>query len=206
MGFEHIGPLGLWNRFRDDWIVTRLAAWLFFFASTLSIAITPLVFGYIDTGTMSRSANFLWNAIGALAPFAVCFIWTGMWRYWARIDHSHKYARRFWFLILLCGLWFGASIYYFLVFLPQYFRRKQKLEEVLLRTARCDAATRIGVFGKVLIGGWFLLLSGTLLVFLFPKSGLGTEVLFVLSLFLILSTAVYGVAWLYRVGISRDKA
>ena len=47
-----------------------------------------------------------------LAIVGMLFVWVGMWWYWAKLDVSGNWARRFWFFVLLCGFCFGAAAGY----------------------------------------------------------------------------------------------
>jgi hypothetical protein len=203
MDFGDFGPMKLWNRFRDDWIVTPIAARLFFGASILTIVIAPLLLGYVEPEG-SKSINLFWGIMGAISPFGVLFIWLGMWRYWARVDNSKRWVRRFWFVILLAGFWYGSVPYYFFVYLPQYFRRINR-KELHTEPRHENLVFRPGTFGSILIAGWILLFSGTLVAFIFPKAP-GLKLLWPLSILLVLSTFLYAIFWLYRLGMNRNRA
>lgn len=200
MKLDSFGPLRLWNRIREDWIVTATAARLFFVASILAITITPVILGYVEPNPASKATNLIWGILGAISPFGVFFIWTGMWRYWARVDSSPKWIRRFWFVILLCGLWCGSVLYYLFVYLPQFFRRQQPTAQ--LATPVSDTPSK-RVFGSVLIGGWVLLLVATSAAFVFPRMP-GLNFLWPISIFLVISTFVYILVRLFRSGTNRS--
>ena len=199
MDFDSFGPMKLWNRFRDDWIVTPSAAKLFFCAAIVAAVITPVVLGYVQPSGKSGAANVFWNLFGAASPFAVFFIWIGMWRYWARIDPSPKWVRRFWFVILLAGFWCGSVLYYFLMYLPQCLKGQNERN-----FAPAAVGKPLRGFASILIGGWALLLVGTLLTFILPKMS-GFYILFRLSICLVLFTVVYIAMRLYRLGMNRRR-
>jgi hypothetical protein len=112
-----------WNRFKDEWLVSPQAAKLFFVCTLLVLGTTPLFFGKIDTTKMTFWARLPWGVLGTLGPFATFLLWFGMWRYWIRIDNSKGYVKRFWFVVLLFGLWWGSCLYCYCVYLPQVFRK-----------------------------------------------------------------------------------
>ena len=122
MTLEKIGPMGLWNRFRDDWLITPQAAGLFFASTILVLALTPVFLGDVITANMPLWKRIPWSILGVVGPLALFFLWIGMWRYWARVDDSRAYAKRLWFLILLVGLWYGSCLYCYFVYLPQVMR------------------------------------------------------------------------------------
>lgn len=113
----------IWNWFKDEWLITRQAAKLFLVSTFLVIALTPLFLGVVDTTRMSFWARLPWGILWTLGPIALFFLWSGMWRYWFRIDRSGLWAKRMWFVVLLVGFWWGSCLYCFFVYLPQVFRR-----------------------------------------------------------------------------------
>lgn len=125
MALENIGPSGLWNRFKDDWLITRQAARLFFVSTILVLALTPVFLGRVVTTNMPLWMRVPWGILGIVGPLALFFLWIGMWRYWVRVDDSKAYAKRLWFLILLLGFWYGSCLYCYFVYLPQVMRRSR---------------------------------------------------------------------------------
>jgi hypothetical protein len=112
----------LWNKFRDDWLTTAQAARLFLLAALLVLALTAVLFGSIDTTRMSLWARLPVGVLGVLGPIALFFLWFGMWRYWARIDNSSRWAKRMSFIVLLVGFWWGSCLYCFFVYLPRTYK------------------------------------------------------------------------------------
>lgn len=113
----------IWSWFKDEWLVKRSAAKLFFASALLVLTLIPLFFGKVDTSRMSFWARLPWGILWTLAPIAVFFLWAGMWRYWVRIDNASRWTKRIWFVVLLIGFWWGSCLYCFFVYLPQVFRR-----------------------------------------------------------------------------------
>ena len=62
-------------------------------------------------------AQILVGAGGVLFAFSAFFVWGGMWRYWSINGTNSAAARRVWFCLLLFGVWYGAILYYSLVYL-----------------------------------------------------------------------------------------
>lgn len=113
----------LWNRFKDDWLITGQAARLFLLSTVLVLALTPVFLGWVDTTKMSFWMRLPWGILGVVGPVAIFFLWFGMWRYWVRLDDSKVAAKRAWFLVLLLGFWWGSCLYYFFVYHPQATQR-----------------------------------------------------------------------------------
>lgn len=113
----------VWKWFEDTWLVTRQASILFMVSTLFVIALTPVLLGRIDTQAMSFWARLPIGILGLVGPVALFFLWFGVWRYWVRIDNAGKWVKRIWFLVLLVGFWWGSCLYYFVVYLPQVFRR-----------------------------------------------------------------------------------
>jgi hypothetical protein len=107
---------------RDDRLLSRRFAKLFFLSAILVIALTP-VFAGVDTTKMSFWRRLPWGLLGVFGPIGLLFLWFGMWRYWVRIDNSEAGAKRLWFFVLLIGFWWGSALYCFFVYLPQVFRK-----------------------------------------------------------------------------------
>ncbi len=119
MWLDHIGPFGFYNKFRDDWLVSRRAMALFLLAALFVVATIPILFGRIDTAKLPHWANLPLGLEGVMGPLSIFFLWFGMWRYWVRLDNSSKLAKRLSFMLLLFGMFYGSALYYFLVYLPQ---------------------------------------------------------------------------------------
>lgn len=216
MRFEKIGPLGMLNWFRDDWLVTRLAMRLFFLATIVVLAVAPLVYGWVNPNAISFWSNLGWGILGVAGPIAIFFLLLGMWRYWLRLDDSGRWAKRFWFLALLVGIWwwYALCLYCWMVYLPKAMRRNR----AGIRTTPASPESSPnpknitfspGIFGRILIGGWIAFLGGTFLIFFILKPGKAPVwlpapwVFLTISLALILTSFAYGVTWLYRLGARR---
>jgi hypothetical protein len=114
----------IWTWYKDSWLVTRGAANLFLIATVAVIALTVLLlFGKTDTNAMSLAARLPVALLGVVGPLALFFLWFGMWRYWVRLDRSSAWTKRFWFLVLLVGFWWGSCLYCCFVYTPQVLRR-----------------------------------------------------------------------------------
>jgi hypothetical protein len=108
-----------WGHISDEWLVSRSALYIFTIAVAISFSIAPVMLGLVKINDFGLLSRIFWGTVGVLGSLGVFFLWSGMWRYWTRIDESSKTGRRFWFCILLVGLWYGAALYYGLVYLPQ---------------------------------------------------------------------------------------
>jgi hypothetical protein len=106
----------LWNRIGDRWLVSRSASNMFGAAAILIVVVTALLAFNMaqDTGLLSE---VFWAVAGVLSGLGAFFIWSGMWRFWSRLDQSSRFARRVWFVTLLIGLWYGAVLYFVLVYM-----------------------------------------------------------------------------------------
>jgi hypothetical protein len=92
---------------------------MFAIAAVILLAVTPSMIGVLKVNDVGVLSRIVWGSAGVLGSLSVFFLWSGMWRYWTRIDESSKAGRRFWFCILLVGLWYGAALYYALIYVPQ---------------------------------------------------------------------------------------
>jgi hypothetical protein len=108
--------------YRDERLASKLYAWLF--GTSLALALWLFAF---PTAVVEHIHDPLWirlplAALLVAAILGLFFVWVGMWWYCARLDASGKWAKRFWFVVLLCGFCFGAAAYYVCVYLPQIVR------------------------------------------------------------------------------------
>jgi hypothetical protein len=122
MRLEPFGPWHLANRFDVEWLLTSQAAKCFFISSLVVIAFTPLFLGHGITLHPPAWLNLLTIVLVTVGPFAIFFVWFGMWRFWSRLDTSSDRKKRFWFIILLIGFWWGSCIYCWCVYLPRVAR------------------------------------------------------------------------------------
>jgi hypothetical protein len=106
----------LWKG-REGWLVKPIAARLFLVSTILLLAGTPLLFGRVEG--KSLVAQILWGSLGVIGGPAVLFLWSGMWCYWSRLDGSAIRAKRFWFVVLLVGFWYGSALYFYCVYWPR---------------------------------------------------------------------------------------
>lgn len=216
MRLENIGPLGLLNRFRDDWIVTRLAMRLFFLSTIIVLVLMPIVYGWINPKRISVWANLGWGLLGIVGPVALFFLLLGMWRYWLRIDDSGRWSKRFWFVMLLIGVWwwYALCLYCWIVYLPKVIRRnriaiKEETVSVGFYPGPKNTTYTPGIFGKVLISCWVLFFGSLVATLLLLKPGKlpdwlpSVESLRFFMILLVVTSIVYGIRWLYRLGMKR---
>lgn len=108
--------------YRDERLASKLYAWLF----GISIPLFTWLWAFPNTFE-GHNHDPIWIRLPlavllVLAIVGMFFLLVGMWWYWAKLDASGKWAKRFWFAVLLFGLWFGAAAYYVCVYLPQIVR------------------------------------------------------------------------------------
>lgn len=94
---------------------------MFLAASVDLFALTPVFSRRIDTSGLSGGILFAWIFFGAISAVLLALLWFGMWWHWLVIDRHRPCARKIWFAILLCSLWWGSAIYCLLVYLPLTF-------------------------------------------------------------------------------------
>jgi hypothetical protein len=123
MAFNRIGPFAIFERFKDDWLVSRQALKLFSISTVFVLATAPILLGHMILEKQSAVQQLLWGTEGVLGPISIFFLWFGMWRYWLRLDSSTGILKGTSFFLLLAGLWFGAVPYCFFVYRPQVLSR-----------------------------------------------------------------------------------
>jgi len=100
---------------------SRAASYVFLAAGVDLFALTPVFSRRIDTTGLSGEILFAWTVFCTISLVLLIFLWFGMWWHWLVIGRYHSSARKIWFVILLCSLWWGSAIYYLLVYLPSTF-------------------------------------------------------------------------------------
>jgi len=119
--FEDWGP---WRWFKDDWLVTRQAAWLFGLSAVLQFVPLFVIEARVKVEQMPPHIRAPLGSAILLGLLGLVFLWLGMWRFWVRMDRSSKWMKRLSFGILLFGFWYGACAYYWLFYLPQVLRKE----------------------------------------------------------------------------------
>ena len=119
-----LGPWGIWNRFRDEWMQSRQAANLFMVGTAFVVALTVIWFSHLDIESMPFLFRLPLTLVAMFGVVSGFFVWIGMWRYWTRLDCSKKWAKRIWFAVLLLGAWWGACVYCLAVYVPQITRNE----------------------------------------------------------------------------------
>ena len=92
---------------------------LFGIASALSLAAIVLRYTEINFSALSRPALVGLSLLGAAVAFGAFSLLVGMWFFWVKCDASPRWQRAVWFVILLFGFFYGAVLYYFVVYLPE---------------------------------------------------------------------------------------
>lgn len=122
----------LWRHLSDSFLASKTAAMLFLLSSLLTWALTPVFLGDVNTNNPAPLQNLLWGTLGVLGAAGMLFLWLGMWRYWSRLDSSPPLKKKLWFAVLLCGFWWGSTLYLWAVYFPQYLRAVRQRKEATL--------------------------------------------------------------------------
>jgi len=88
-------------------------------ATVLSLAAIVLRYTEINFNALSRPALVGMSLLGAAVAFGGFSLLVGMWFFWVKCDTSPKWQRAVWFVLLLFGFFYGAVLYYFVVYLPE---------------------------------------------------------------------------------------
>jgi len=113
----------LWDDLGEDWLCSRRAAKTFLLATVLIFPTSLQMLGKVTPESLPLWAQYPWLFICVVGTAALFFLWFGMWRYWAKLDHSNRATKRLWFVVLLFGLWIGACFYFYGAYLPQVIRQ-----------------------------------------------------------------------------------
>ncbi|MGA7080675.1 MAG: hypothetical protein WBQ43_20130 [Terriglobales bacterium] len=111
----------IWRKIGDTWLVSKSASAAFALSAIVILGMTVAIVT-TEPQSVGSVVQFFLGIGGILAAVSVFFLWGGMWRYWGNCDSSSLAARRVWFFALVFGLWYGAVLYYLLVYLPNTLR------------------------------------------------------------------------------------
>ena len=103
----------------DRLFLRRKTAVLLGVAVVLCLGAIVLRFIDINFSTLSRSALVEFSLFGAAIAIGALSLLAGMWFFWVKCDVSPRWQRVVWFFILLFGFFYGAVLYYFIVYLPE---------------------------------------------------------------------------------------
>jgi hypothetical protein len=92
---------------------------LFGVATALSLVAILLRYTEINFSGLSRPALVGLSLLGAAVAFGGFSLLVGMWFFWVKCDASPRWQRGVWFVILLFGFFYGAVLYYLVVYLPE---------------------------------------------------------------------------------------
>jgi hypothetical protein len=110
----------IWGRIGEQWLVGKGAAALLATCAVISIVGAVALIRWCPEGGSCP-------ILVVLVAFGGLFVMSAMERFWIKCDQGSKVARSAWFVVLTLGLWFGASLYYMFVYLPQV-RRNWRLQ------------------------------------------------------------------------------
>lgn len=117
--------------FNCRWLSGRTASILFGVASVQTLVVSVFVFYLfsLDSIPIPTSAwvNDFWAFLVASGVLCAVFVWKGMLQFWKKCDRSAKPVKRVAYFFLLLGLWYGAIVYYLLIYL-----RRRKVDAAFL--------------------------------------------------------------------------
>ena len=117
-----------WERQGNAWLVSRTASRMFAVSAAVIVTLT-LILLMAPPDESSLGSRILWGIGGVALALSIFFLWSGMWRFWSRLDRSSQTIRRLWFAILVVGLWFGGVLYYVCVYYPWFRRNSASIPE-----------------------------------------------------------------------------
>jgi uncharacterized SAM-binding protein YcdF (DUF218 family) len=108
----------IWKRMGDEWLAKETAAVLFAISCVVIVLATAVLWIGLPSMSPLSIPSICVGLLGLACPVAMFFLWGGMLRYWMRGEPASLQARRFWFAILILGLFYGAIVYFGAVYLP----------------------------------------------------------------------------------------
>jgi drug/metabolite transporter (DMT)-like permease len=115
----------IWRHISDKWLMSKIASVLFAISSIVIAGMTAVLGSDVQIQNTGAFSAFFWAVAGSLCGVSIFFLWGGMWRYWMLGKPSNRIARRIWFALLVVGVWYGALLYYALVYMPAIRKRER---------------------------------------------------------------------------------
>ena len=106
----------VWKWLPDRAVVSLTSAILFGLASSIIVVVTVITAEVNRRDDVFLHKDAILALAGALAALSVVFLWGGMWTYWVDWDTSPTATKRLWFVIMVCGVWYGAIAYFLAVY------------------------------------------------------------------------------------------
>jgi hypothetical protein len=91
------------------------------------MAVSPFI--WWDLPIHLERASLMFRIVAGVSPFAIIYLWQGMWQYWLAIDESNSDRKKLWFVLLLLLFWIGSILYCLFVYLPQVYGERSNLNE-----------------------------------------------------------------------------
>jgi hypothetical protein len=152
MGFKRF-----WDHVSREWMVSRRAAIAFGLAAGMTCLVTLLLLRIPETSKIGAFGNFLCGTIGILGAVGMFFLWGGMLKFLEMVEQGRGRKSTIWRATLLVGVWNGAVVYYFLVYLPT----RAGMSVALNDPSRSSnppppriRSRKLGAFGYVLVLAW----------------------------------------------------
>ena len=114
-----MGPLGVFTSFGDGWLVSRQAQRVFATSALLTVALTTVLLSGIDIQKLNLGARIAVGVLGIVGSVAALFLFVAMCRYWYRLDHSRRWAKRLSLALLGLGFPWGSCVYFLFIYLRQ---------------------------------------------------------------------------------------
>lgn len=205
-----------WNRVSDKWLVSKVSSRLLAVSSALTVAVTLLLYSNFINQHSGAPWSVFYAILGVSGALSIFFLWGGMWRYWLLGEPSNRFARRIWFAILILGLWYGAVLYYLLVYLPGKEEREiEHVEEPANRSQIANWKVARDVHGRMkkfeifLLSAWLLVFVVFGLLLSFPRIFLPMIAFLpyfsVMAIGLMIVSGAYLLICVYRAGMTRAK-
>ncbi len=107
----------IWNHIEDEWLESKTASRLSATATVVIVYMTLVCAADVWYRELGPIENVLLGIGVVVGAFSAFFLWGGMWRHWKCGELPPFAMRRFWFIMLTVGLWYGAILYYFVIYL-----------------------------------------------------------------------------------------
>jgi hypothetical protein len=93
-------------------------------ACVVILTVTIALEAYPPSDNVSLGERTAWGVAGVLFAISGFALWGGMLRFWSHWDSSTRGARIATFLLLIGAVWYGAMVYFLLVYIPSDSRKR----------------------------------------------------------------------------------
>lgn len=112
------------SKYADRLLVSKYGVLVFSLAWIVILTATIALEAYPPRDNLTLGERTAWGVAGVLFAISGFALWGGMLRFWSHWDSSAGSARIVMFLLLIGAAWYGAMVYFLLIYIPSDSRKR----------------------------------------------------------------------------------